>query len=300
MKKIFSLLLLSFCFTLFYSQNKKVFNKIDSLNTAKEVQEFLDNDQNKIKHYLNIEEKNNYDRYCTLIADSLHLKQNWEKADFDNNGLTDLLVTGNISKGVKTIYILDKGDHFESKNLSKGELYERCSFSLVKDNKIEYHSVKILNRQGFIRRLSENLIYKFDEFIEENTKPKRHNILEIQMRTSGSYRIKSFFKMEIISNGDILWVSEGDGFIQAGTYTAKLSQAKFKEIVELLNYIDFENLADEYEVGYSDATTTHLQVTYDNLKIKKIRDSGGMGTRGLRIFYDLLNDLKGNQQWTKL
>lgn len=187
MKKTLSLLLLSFCLTLFYSQNKKVFNKIDSLNTAKEVQAFLDNDQNKIKHYLNIEEKIDYDRYCTLIADSLHLKQNWEKADFDNNGLTDLLVTGNISKGAKTIYVLDKGDHFESKNLSKGELYEQCSFSVVKDNKIEYHSVKILNRSGFTRRLRENLIYRFGDFIEENTKPQRHNILEIQFETSGSH-----------------------------------------------------------------------------------------------------------------
>lgn len=106
--------------------------------------------------------------------------------------------------------------------------------------------------------------------------------------------------MEIISNRDIIWVSRGDGFIQAGTYTAKLSQAKFKEIVEVLNYIDFENLQDDYEVGYSDATSTYLTITYDNLKTKKIRDSGGMGTRGLSIFYDLLHDLKGNQQWTKL
>lgn len=300
MKKIFSLLIFFFHLSLFYSQDKKVFNKIDSLNSAKDVQEFLNNEKNKINYYLDVEDKIDYDRYCALIADSLNLKQNWEKADFDNNGLTDLLVTGKISEGPKTIYILDKGDHFESKNLSKGGLYEQCSFSIVKDHKIEYHSVKILNRYGFIKRLTENLVYKFGEFIEENKAPERHNILEIQFENSGSHWNTFVLKMEIVSNRDVTWISRNDGFLTSGVYTAKISQDKFKEIVDLLNYINFENLADEYEVGYSDAATTYLKVTYDNLKVKNIRDSGGMGTRGLRKLYDILNDLKGNQQWTKL
>jgi len=301
MKKIFSLLIFCFYFSLFYSQDKKVFNKIDSLNTAKEVQEFLDNDQNKINYYLNVEDKINYDSYCKVIADSLNFKQNWEKADFDGNGLTDLLVTGNTSEGSKTIYILDKGDHFESKNISKGKLYEQCSFSSIKDNKIEYQSVKILSRLGFLSNLiKENLIYKYGGFIEENTARKRHNILEIEFETSGSYRNNFVLKMEIVSNGDITWTSKNDGFLTAGVYTAKISQAKFKEIVDVLNYIDFENLADSYEANYSDAATTYLKITYDNLKVKNIRDNGSMGTRGLRKLYDLFNDLKGNQQWTKL
>lgn len=301
MKKIFSLLIFCFYFSLFSSQDKKVFNKIDSLNTAKEVQEFLDNDQNKISYYLNVQDKINYDSYCKVIADSLNFKQNWEKADFDGNGFTDLLVTGNTTEGSKTIYILDKGDHFESKNISKGKLYEQCSFSSIKDNKIEYQSVKILSRLGFLSNLiKENFIYKYGGFIEENTAPKRHNILEIEFETSGSYRNNFVLKMEMVSNGDITWTSRNDGFLTAGIYRAKISQAKFKEIVDVLNYIDFENLADSYEANYSDAATTYLKITYDNLKVKNIRDNGSMGTRGLRKLYDLLNDLKGNQQLTKL
>jgi predicted house-cleaning noncanonical NTP pyrophosphatase (MazG superfamily) len=169
----------------------------------------------------------------------------------------------------------------------------------VKDHTIEYHSVKILNRYGFTKRLTENLVYRFGEFIEENKIPERHNILEIQFETSGSHWNKSVLKMEIVSNRDVTWISRNDGFLTTGVYTAKLSQEKFKEIVDLLNYINFENLADEYEVGYSDAATTYLKVTYDNFKVKNIRDTGGMGTRGLRRLYDILNDLKGNQQWTK-
>ncbi|SDQ42161.1 hypothetical protein SAMN05421664_1545 [Chryseobacterium soldanellicola] len=211
------------------------------------------------------------------------------------------MVTGHTSEGNETIYILDKGDHFESKNISKGKLYEQCSFSSVKDNTIEYYSVKILNRQGYLSNLiKEKLIYKYEGFIEENTNPKRHNILEMQFETSGSYWNSYVLKMEIVSNRDIIWVTKDDGFLRSGVYTSKLSMEKFKEIVDLLNYIDFENLKDEYEVGYSDAATTRLKVTYDNLKVKNISDNGGMGTRGLRKLYDILIDLKLNQQWTKL
>ena len=54
----------------------------------------------------------------------------------------------------------------------------------------------------------------------------------------------------------------------------------------------FENLNDEYSVAYSDAGTTTLKITYDNLKIKNINDYGGMGTRGLRKLYDTFLKLR--------
>lgn len=275
-------------------------NKIDYLTSSNDIQAFINNEDNKINYYLNIEDKINYDSYCSVIADSLNLKQTWEKADFDHNGLTDLLVTGNTSEGPKTIYILDKGTHFESKNLSKGKLYEECSFSSVKDHKIEYHSIKILNRYGYLSNLiKENLIYKYEEFIEENTAPKRHNILEIKFENIGSRWNRYVFDMKIVSNRDATWTTEDDGLITSGIYKTKLSEKDFKEIIDLINYLDFENLEDEYNVSYSDSHTAYLTITYDNLKIKRIRDYGLMGSRGLKRLYDILSALKTNQQWTK-
>lgn len=301
MKKNFFLIIIVFCLSFFHSQNKKVFNKIDSLASAQDIQKFIENQDNKINYYLNIKDKINYDAYCSIIADSLKLKDNWEKSDFDNNGLTDLLVTGNTSEGPKTIYILDKGTHFESKNLSKGKLYEECSFSSVKDNKIEYHSIKILDRFGYLSKLiKENLVYKNGEFIEENISPKRHNILEIKFENSGNRWQNYTFGMEVISNRDATWITKNDGFMNAGVYTSKLSEKDFNEIIDLVNYLDFENLSDEYNVSYSDSYTGYLTIIYDNLKTKRIRDYGLMGTRGLKKLYDTLSAMKINQQWTKL
>lgn len=301
MKRNFFLVIIVFCISFLHSQNKRVFNKIDSLTSTKDIQEFIENEDNKINYYVNIKDKIDYNSYCSVIADSLSLKQNWGKSDFDNNGLTDLLVTGSTSEGPKTIYILDKGNHFESKNLSKGKLYEECSFSSVKDNKIEYQSIKILNRYGYLSNLiKENLVYKNGEFIEENISPKRHHILEVKFETSGSHWNHYIFKMEIVSNRDVTWTTKDDGFINPGVYTSKLSEKDFKEIIDLINYIDFENLSDEYNVSYSDSDTGYLTITYDNLKIKSIRDYGLMGTRGLKRLYDILLAMKINQQWIKL
>jgi hypothetical protein len=301
MKKIFLLITLIVCLSFFHSQNKKIFNKIDSLTSTKDIQDFIKNDSNKINYYLKLGDKINYDWYCSVIADSLKLKQNWGKADFDNNGLTDLLVTGTTSEGPKTIYILDKGDHFESNDISKGKLYEQCSFSSVKDNKIEYQSIKILSRQGYLSKLiKENLVYKNGEFIEENLSPKRHNILEIKFETLGAHWNYYTFKMEIVSNKNAVWTTKDDGYIVSGVYTSKLSEKDFKEIIDLVNYLDFENLNDKYNVSYSDSNTGYLTITYDNLKIKRIQDYGLMGTRGLKKLYGLIFQMKANQQWTKL
>ena len=279
-----------FFYPLFNFQAQKL-SKIDSLNSTKDVENFIRNEKNKINYYLTVDDKINYDWYCNVIADSLKLKQTWGKADFDNNGLTDLLVTGTNSEGAKTIYILDRGGHFESKNVNKGKLYEQCSFSVVKGNKIEYSSVKILDGSGNLSKLiKENLVYKNGDFIEENLTPKRHNILEMEFTTRGSYWDRSTTKREIVSNRDITWTL--DEYEERKIYSSQLSKEKFKEIIDLLNYIDFENLADDYNVGYSDAGTTTLKITYDNLKVKTISDYGSMGTRGLRKFYDLLLDLR--------
>jgi hypothetical protein len=106
--------------------------------------------------------------------------------------------------------------------------------------------------------------------------------------------------MEIVSNRDAIWTTKDDGYIVPGVYTSKLSEKDFKEIIDLINYLDFENLNDEYNVGYSDTQTVYLAITYDNLKVKKIRDYGTMGTRGLKKLYGILFQMKANQQWTKL
>lgn len=258
--------------------------------TAKEVENFVNDEKNEISYRLNLNDQLKYDWYCNIINDSLKPQKNWWKADFDLNGLTDLLITRNTYDGPEIIYVLDKGSSFESKNLSMGNLYEQCAFAMPNNSKITYYSVKKLDRYGNLSKLiKQDLVYRNGSFIEENPNPVRHHILEIEFEIGGSHWMNSNTKIKIVSNRDITWTVTKDS--HSKVYSSRLSQENYKEIIDLVNYIDFENLHDEYNVAYSDAGTAYLKITYDHLKVKNTRDYGGMGTRGLRKLYDTLSAL---------
>ena len=73
----------------------------------------------------------------------------------------------------------------------------------------------------------------------------------------------------------------------------------YSKIVELLNYIDFPNLKDNYAVNLTDDQTCTLTIIYNNGKVKKIEDYGLIGTFGLDRFYSLMFELRFNQEWKK-
>lgn len=290
-------ILSSVCFS---SQHHKKTNKIDSLQNVDDIQEFIGE---KSTEYIAVSDQIQYSDQCKSTADSLNFKP-WIKEDFDQNGLTDLLITGNTSNGPKTICILDMGNEFITKKITQESLYETCAFVTAKDGKIEYKSNKLLSRLGYFSDLkTDHLIYKFGEFIEENRNPKRHNILEIEFEASACYGSCPSFTLKIVSNRDIEWFAGRDNTINfqkySGAYGSKLSQEQYKELIEILDYIDFENLDESYNVAYSDSATGTLKITYDNLKTKKIRDYGMMGTRGLKKLYNVLFGLRGSIEWKK-
>lgn len=284
----------------FFSQNHKKANKIDSLQNVDSIQKFI---EEKSTEYITVSDQIQYKDQCRSTADSLNFKP-WIRDDFDQNGLTDLLITGNTSNGPKTICILDMGNEFITKKITQGSLYEPCAFVTAKDGKIEYKSNKILSRLGYFSDLkTDHLIYKFGEFIEENRNPKRHNILEIEFEASACYGNCPSFTLKIVSNRDIEWLAGDDNTVNfqkySGAYGSKLSQEQYKELIEILDYIDFENLDKNYTVPYSDSATGTLKITYDNLKTKKIRDYGMMGTRGLKKLYNVLFGLRASIEWKK-
>ncbi len=287
----------SVCFS---SQNHKKTNKIDSLQNVEDIQKFIGE---KSTEYITVSEQLQYNDQCRSTADSLNFKP-WIKDDFDQNGLTDLLITGNTSNGPKTICILDMGNEFITRKITQGSLYETCAFVTAKDHKIEYKSNRLLSRLGYFSNLkTDHLIYKFGEFIEENRNPKRHNILEIEFSASSCYGSCPSFTLKIVSNRDIEWIAGPDNTVNfqkySGHYRSKLSQEQYKDLLEILDYIDFENLDENYSVAYSDSATGTLKITYDNLKTKKISDYGMMGTRGLKKLYNVLFDLRGSIEWKK-
>lgn len=278
-------------------------NYIDSVQNAQQINELISKIDTLYKDFKVNDKMMFTDKNCQRISDSLRV-QPWSKADFDNNGLTDILIVGNWF-GHSVICILDKESKYEIKRIAKG-LINFCTFPIVDNDKIKYFFESESesgnrNEPWILKQIT--LVYKFGDFIEFNRKPANHKIEKIEYSTTFCYGTCPVFNITIDSNKTAMWVAEVYNKINnqevTGKFKSTITEEKYNNIVDLLNYIDFENLKDNYEVNWTDDQTSTLKVTYDNGKVKTIEDYGLSGTYGLNKLYRLLFELRENQNWIK-
>jgi hypothetical protein len=133
--------------------------------------------------------------------------------------------------------------------------------------------------------------------------PAKHKIEKIEYSTSGCYGTCPIFKLTINSDKTAKWHAKMYNKINnkevSGNFNTRVTEDKYNDIVNLLNYIDFETLQDNFAVTWTDDQTATLKITYDNGKVKSISDYGLIGTYGLDRVYQLLYELRENQKWTK-
>lgn len=284
-------------------------NKIDSINTATQIKELIlkiDKRYSDFKIRQSLEYESRFATInCKKISDSLQVKP-WQKADFDNNGLTDILVIGTWSDH-HIICILDKGDnYYEIKSITR-KSFQHCTFPVVSNNKIKYYFESSpesgkRDKQPTLEQVI--LTYQFGDFIEDNLIPASHTIEKIEYSTTGCYGSCPIFKLIINLDRTSNWFADLYNKINnkevKGNFSCTIKAEKYNQIIALLNYIDFAKLKDDYAVGWTDDQSSTLKITYDNGKIKTIKDYGLIGTYGLDRVYQLLFDLRKNQQWTAL
>jgi hypothetical protein len=291
--------------------NSKVLHKpnyIDSIKNAKQITDLLFKIDNRYQGF-KVNQTLQYDSLfseisCERISDSLKVKA-WQKCDFDNNGLSDLLVVGTWSNHY-IICILDKGQNkYEMKPITR-RIFQECTFPVVENDKINYYFKSYYKQEnrhepGKLEHIT--LIYKFGDFIEENLFPSSHQIEKIEYSTTGCFGSCPIFSLIMNSNRNAGWHAEQFNKINnkeiIGNLTAIITEEKYNEIVQLLNYINFEKLNDNYAVTWTDDQTSVLKITYDNGKTKSIRDYGLIGTFGLDRIYQLLFELRQNQNWIR-
>lgn len=61
--------------------------------------------------------------------------------------------------------------------------------------------------------------------------------------------------------------------------------------------MDFPNLENTYALNRSHTTDCVLKITYGDGKTKEIKDYGMLGTYGLMKVYEIIFDLRFNQEW---
>lgn len=244
------------------------------------------------------------------IMDSLGV-QVITKADFDDNGLTDMICwLGG------TFVVLDEGGG-QYRLVPLDESFGDEAFPVLHYNnqkaEILYYNYPghdfYINYAAFqgtpLKLRMDTLVYYKGAFVEKNTHPRPYRIEHIHIITSGCMERSCSYDLSIDSTGKAVFVVDGtyedsSGKGLSGTYKATISQSTLQDIYCTLCYIDFPRHGGYYRATAppgSDlgGTTT---ITYDGGQTLKIEDDG-VSTHGWTLVYHQLSELKRNQKWIK-
>ena len=279
-------------------------NEIDQLKTFEDINDFLHRiDSTTADFSVNAYHRLfyfNQDSTLVLRADSLHAKP-WDKADFNNDGQTDLVVTGMESHFILTLVILTKGEKFTIRTLSPGFFSDPLFPVLGKagnQNCIIVHRTSFQSKKYPPQLRTDTLIYLWGGFVEYNAHPANHQITEIKYTTSFCFGECPVFSLSINPSRQAKYVAEHYNYPD-GSFTGRIDTAHYNEIIALLNYIDFASLDSNYTVNWTDDQTSTLTITYDGRHTKQIVDYGEIGTYGLALLNEKFFLLRKNQEWQK-
>lgn len=86
-----------------------------------------------------------------------------------------------------------------------------------------------------------------------------------------------------------------------GTFKATIKEADYQLLLSKLDSLDFKNLKDYYgNKNITDLPTSYLNITFMDGTKKRIEDYGKGGTEQLDELYQIIEDLRKSQVWTKV
>ena len=269
-------------------------NRIDSLKTDSDVIAFLKstNADFRSEKYNKIElrstETIRKDLSCDGVADQWQIK-NWEKADFNKDGLTDLAVM--LFWYDYGVYVVMDNGHNEFKlHTLSYNIFEKCE--LAKPVMKNGEQVLLFSEKAKV----DTLVYKYIGFVELNRSPSNYNIDSVEFHTDYCYGSCPVFNIKFDKSGHAEYTA-GTYNPKQGKFFATLQKDKLETILGLINYLNIRKLNDNYEVGWTDDQTGWLRIRFSDGTVKEIKDYGLKGTFGLRLLYSIFFDLRGNQDW---
>ncbi len=283
-------------------------NKIDSLRTDAQVVEFLKsiNENFRSSKYNKIElrstETLRKEQDCDGIAE-LWQVNNWEKADFNGDGHTDLLVTLYwYDYGVYAV--MDRGNNKFELITIPYNIHDPCKLakSIVVGGKemLLFYGRKPTRDSvgGNYKAVNQvdTLVYRSGDFVELNSNPASLEIDSVQFDAGYCFGSCPVFKISFDKSGHAVY-DAGSYNPKQGKFSTTLKKKDLQEIIDLINYLGVANLKDDYSVSWTDDQPAHLRVKFKDGTIKQIRDYGMRGTFGLRLLYNKFFALRTNQEW---
>jgi hypothetical protein len=233
----------------------------------------------------------------------------WEKADFDNNGYVDLLVTGtHYDSESEVICLMDMGNDHLVLTPFERQFYRACPVATVSyigaqpvidyaDFTKPFLAEKLQGKRAF------RLIYKYGGFVEYN--PRASNTVVVD-----SISYNSFFAYHSITEERLAIGSAGQATYYSCIYPVLEPEKKtyeslkttidnqtLSELRGLAGYLAGQPLLPKYSVGGNHIPHTTIRVSYCGGQQIQVKDEGEVGTFGLIRLYTLLGQLRKTQAW---
>lgn len=254
------------------------------------------------------------------FIDSLEISP-FLKEDFDKDGRTDLLINtiwrlrpsgfiildkGNGRYVLKT-FIDNQGNRMNMAFIKPGTIDgKQCiNYFLVDLNRlfdsIPFMEVNDTFKTGFVSE--QNLVYKFDEFIEYNRKPSPFSFQKIDYQRGGIFEeFYIHYSLQVNNDRKIYLRVEGENknwkdFKTFGTYSCVLNPKEFRNLRGLIGYINLNSLKNKYDMERADIPWASIHLIDEKLKTVRILDRGLSGTFGLQALHRYFEKLYKSLNW---
>lgn len=86
-----------------------------------------------------------------------------------------------------------------------------------------------------------------------------------------------------------------------GTFKGTIKEKDYHKLISLLNGLNVKSLNDKYgKRNITDLPTSYLRIGFADGTAKNVEDYGKHGTEKLSEVYQFFENLRKNQQWTKV
>jgi hypothetical protein len=300
---------------------------IDSLQTNEQIERFIAKTDTMYRKFTlkKVQDigRPGCDSLLFNLAERYHIKSSFEKADFDNNGYTDLLVTGenktytdydytkNIwpSKEFNAVVLMNFGSgNVKLYDLTDGGIVPKVEYVGQLPLLVVHKPIRIRNERTKSDEKIAKLTFKYGDFTEYNPKPVYYHIEKIKYRVTPCFGQCVAFTMEIGEEKKATFDAVSYNYTRdwykstllSGSYKGTINDTDFYELLELTQYIDFPNLKNSYHVMATDSSTGELTITYNGGQEKRIGFYYLQGTYGLYSIQKKIFDLRHTQNWKKV
>ena len=248
----------------------KIYTKVDSISSLPELRQFVKSADSSLQTFLCKSPKfygmNSSNKVATLKhrLDSMFPHFSYIKEDFDNNGYTDLVVTGEYYENeLRVLAIMNDGK--EKYTVIPLNLRHQDDFptypKLVYKNRIP--TIELYSSYNFAE-VSENgiskttLRYKFGAFIDYVKPSKAYEITNIEFKATGCHGRCPIFELNINENAISIFTAKHYNFSkesivdnkgEEGRFETIIRNKNFTELCDILSYLQIKNYRDDYFSG---------------------------------------------------